>query len=169
MNHHLAAKFIIRGQDRNTTRQTLTFIKRRQKWMLNDLRYEDCLLSALPQWCELNFFSSYRLTDREINVGKRDIFDQCISDAINTVKDNFSSLVCISQILISFKKYLKGSMAMSDSSFLATFKKWPDFEISPITLFVNVTTCCSKNWNLSFSLQVHALITFITSWTKLES
>lgn len=68
--------------------------------------------------------------------------DQCIHDAINTVKDNFSSLVCISQILISFKKYLKGSMAMSDSSFLANFKKWPNFEISPITLFVNVTTCC---------------------------
>lgn len=66
--------------------------------------------------------------------------DQCIHDAINTVKDNFSSLVCISQILISFKKYLKGSMAMSDSSFLANFKK-----VARLWNFSDYTICKCDN------------------------
>lgn len=81
----------------------------------------------------------------------------------------FLVLFFISQIFISFKKYLKGSKAMSNISFLANFKNWSDFKISLITLFVNLSTCCTNSWNLSFSLQVHALITFITGWTKLES
>lgn len=85
----------------------------------------------------------------------------------------FLVLFFISQILISFKKYLKGSKAMSNISFLANFKNWSDFKISLITLFVNLSTCCTNSWNLSFSPnhiyywlnQVGVLITEINGTT----
>lgn len=123
-----------------------------------------CRLSDV-NWC---FFLSYRLKDRETNISnlKESMYQWCNKYCQGQL---FWSWFFISQILISFKKCLKGSKAMSNISSLANFKNWSDFKISLITLFVNLSTCCTNSWNLSFSLQVHALITFITGWTKLES
>lgn len=154
-------------------RRTLTFIlKRRQKWrMLNDFRWGLSLVCvASVMWIDV-FFSptdwriERQMMDREISNLKESMYQWCNKYCQGQL---FWSWFFISQILISFKKCLKGSKAMSNISFLANFKNWSDFKISLITLFVNLSTCCTNSWNLSFSLQVHALITFITGWTKLE-